>query len=273
MVGGTESWAISGDGKGTVDIDVFVIDTGVSSADLNIVENIDFSGTDPSASDSDGHGTHIAGIVGAKDDDYGIVGLAPGARIHNLKVFGPDGSADDSIVIQALDYVLSWKLNNADRPVVVNLSLGVDVGTTDFTLLDDAVQGLIEAGVTVVVAAGNEGVDVSLISPAHVPGAITVGSLDERRRFSPFSNFGLGLDLLAPGQDVISTSSNIFGVDLMSGTSMAAAHVSGAAALFLAEYPSGDSEYVSQNLASRSSPVGKRVPKGTTRELLSVVVQ
>jgi subtilisin family serine protease len=256
-----------------VDIDVFVIDTGVSSVDLNIVENVDFSGTDPSASDSDGHGTHIAGIVGAKDDDYGIVGLAPGARIHNLKVFGPDGSADDSIIILALDHVLAWKRNNPGRPAVVNLSLGVDVGTTEFTLMDDAVQELIDAGVTVVVAAGNEGVDVSMISPAHVPDAITVGSVNERRRFSPFSNFGSGLDLLAPGQDVISTSSNIFGVDLMSGTSMAAAHVSGAAALFLAEYPSGDSEYVSQSLDSRATAAGRRVPKGTTRDFLSVVVQ
>jgi len=89
-----------------------VIDTGVSNGDINVVENVDFSGTDPSAADTDGHGTHIAGIIGAGDNRTGIVGIAPGARIHNLKVFGPNGAADDSMVMAAIEYAIKWKRSN-----------------------------------------------------------------------------------------------------------------------------------------------------------------
>ena len=270
LIGAKTSWAKSGDGTGTVDMDVFVIDTGVSSSDINVVENIDFSGSDASAADSDGHGTHIAGVIGAFDDDRGIVGIAPGARIHNLKVFGPDGSADDGTVIQALEHVLLWKAANPGSPAVVNLSLGEDVGTSSFTALDDAVQKVINSGITVVVAAGNEGADVSGISPAHVPGALTVGSVDDKRKFSWFSNFGLGIDILAPGQNVISTSPDNFGVDVMTGTSMSAAHVSGAAALVLAMRTSASPREVGTEIQTMSTSRSRSVPNGTTKDMVSV---
>ncbi len=258
-VGGQTSSTISGDGSGSVDVDVYVIDTGVSNDDLNIVESIDFRGTmgtgidDPN--DYDGHGTHVAGIIGASDNTTGLVGVAPGARIHNLKVLGDDGTTDVSVVIAAIEYVIRARELSPQTPMVVNMSLGENIGSTSYTALDEAVERLVEMGVTVVVAAGNQGVDASLVTPAHVPGALTVGSHTGDGYFSGFSNWGTSLDILAPGEDIISLSPTLGGVGAplqMTGTSMAAPHVAGAAALYLSQNPSASPDEVATELIRRA---------------------
>lgn len=242
-IGGETSWAASGDGSGSVDVDVYVVDTGVAKAsssdpddDLVLYESIDFlEGLD--ASDPDGHGTHIAAIIGAIDDDDGTVGVAPGARIHNMRVLGDDGTADMSVVLAAIDHITAAKKENPSNPIVVNLSLGEYMGNEDATALDDAINASIDLGVHYVVAAGNQALNASFATPAKVQRALTVGSYDINGVFSGFSNFGPKVDILAPGEGIVSMSKNGGSTTTMTGTSMAAAHVTGAVALYVARNP------------------------------------
>jgi prepilin-type N-terminal cleavage/methylation domain-containing protein len=216
---------------------VAIIDTGIDSShqDLNVVLQKGFGYR--SANDGNGHGTHVAGTVAAKDNGLGVVGVAPGARLWGLKVLGDNGSGSISNVIAALNYVA----NRADQVDVVNMSLGGGY----FKPLNNAVEVCVQRGVTVVVAAGNEALDASLTSPASASSAITVAALVDsdgfpggRGRglsagaddsFARFSNFGGSVDVIAPGVNIMSTwTRNRYAV--LSGTSMAAPHVAGLAA-------------------------------------------
>ena len=271
-VGGRTSWTVSGNGSGSVGVDVYVIDTGVAQADpndpnddLDLVENIDFRDGFNDAADYDGHGTHIAGIIGAVDDNDGLVGLAPGARIHNMKVLGDDGLGDVSVAMAAVEYIMAQKLANPNTPMVVNLSLGDDVVTTNYTVLDQAIQASVAAGVVYVIAAGNHGTQVSSVTPAHVTEAITVGAYDASGHFASFSNYGSVVDILAPGESVVSLSPSGTPVQL-TGTSMAAAHVTGAAALYLAQNPSASPAQVAQALKASAGSFVTGAPATTTNK-------
>ncbi len=275
-VGGRTSWAVSGNGQGSVNVDVYIVDTGVAQAnpndpndDLVLVENIDFRNDFNDAIDYDGHGTHLAGIVGAVDDNDGLVGIAPGARIHNLKVLGDDGRGDVSQTIAAVEYITNEKLASPGTPMVVNLSLGDDVFTTSYTALDEAIKASIATGVVYVIAAGNQGMQVSSITPAHVTEAITVGAYGAAGGFASFSNFGSVVDLLAPGVSVVSLSPTGSPVQ-MTGTSMAAAHVTGAAALYLAQHPSASPAQVEQALKAKAGSFVTGSPAGTTNKTVWV---
>lgn len=255
-IGGQSSWAVSGDGTGSVDVDVYILDTGIANAnnsdpndDLALVESIDFRDGFNDAKDYDGHGTHVAGIVGAVDDNDGLVGVAPGAKIHNYKVLGDNGSSDVSVVIAAIEHITALKLASPSQPMVVNLSLGEDIDTPSYSALDEAVDVSVAAGVVYVIAAGNQIRNVSNVTPAKVPGAITVGSYHGSGLFSTFSNWGPKVDILAPGEDVVSLSPNGGPVE-MTGTSMSAAHVSGAAALYLAQNPTASPSQVESALVA-----------------------
>lgn len=265
------SSTVAGDGQGAVPVDVYVIDSGVSHSDVNVVAAIDFRDVkqnqdDPA--DTYGHGTHIAGTIAAFDDELGVVGAAPGARIHNLKVLSADGSGQFSDVLAALDYVIEQKIEHPTTPMVVNLSLGADVGTTESSVIDEGVQRAIEQGITVVVAAGNDGIDIATVTPARVAGAITVGAYDQAAQFASFSNYGSGVDILAPGVAILSLS-NLGTTTVMDGTSMAAAHVSGAAALYLSQHPDASPAAVQQALLEAAVPA-QGAPAGTTTLRLSM---
>jgi len=283
-VGGLLSWAVSGDGKGSVNVDVYVLDSGVAMAnnsdpydDLALVESIDFRDlNNQDARDYDGHGSHIAGIIGAADDADGMVGIAPGVRIHNYKVLNDNGGTDVSVSIAAVEHILEEKMDNPSKPMVVNMSLGENIGYTSYTALDQAVQAAIDAGVVFVISAGNEGAAVELTTPAHVHDAITVGSYNRDHTFSEFSNYGSIIDILAPGEGIVSIGDedgdNRFdnGSVKMSGTSMSAAHVTGAAALYLAQHPQATPQQVRNALVANARDIATEAPSGTTTKTVWV---
>jgi subtilisin family serine protease len=178
--------------------------------------------------DCNGHGTHVAGTIGGA-----TWGVAKAVNIVPVKAFACSGSTYDSIILEAIYWVIADHPYGA--PAVLNMSLGGPVSS----IVDEAVNDLIRDGITVVVAAGNDAAPSCYKSPARVPAAITVAASTSRDDDAWFSNHGACNDLFAPGVDIRSAShlSNT-GSTVMSGTSMAAPHVAGAAALYLQNHRS-----------------------------------
>lgn len=228
-----------------VDAGIAIIDTGVDldHPDLNVVFGRSFVAGEPTADDPHGHGTHVAGTAAALDNGIGVVGVAPGARIYALKVLDATGVGSVSDITAAID----WVAANAGIIDVASLSLGGLVpnaddgncGRTNRDALHLAICNAVAAGVTVVVAAGNDRVDAKDVSPAAYDEALTVSGLSDldgtplADRFTFFSNFGADVDLIAPGRAILSTWRG-GGTAVLTGTSMSTPHVSGAAALYIA---------------------------------------
>jgi len=212
-----------GDGRGKR---VWIIDTGVDTdhpdLDVDTILSKSFVANQTSVEDNNGHGTHVAGIIGALNNSIGVVGVASGARIIALKALNNDGEGSTSQLIRALNYVGQ----HANPGEVVNMSLGTD---TISPTLDNAVLTLAERGILFSIAAGNAAHPASLSSPGRVnhPNVFTVSAIDSLGNFASFSNFGNDVvDLAAPGVHIVSTYSNGRYARL-SGTSMAAPHVAG----------------------------------------------
>lgn len=209
-----------------------VVDTGILSShpDLKSKISTTFSKNYSTSNrarwnDDNGHGTHCAGIIGAQDNTIGIVGNAPNVNLIAVKVMNRNGSGSTSNIIAGLNYVAQWKTANPSLKGIVNMSIGGGISTP----LDTAVQNLINNyEIPVVVASGNEAQNVANSSPARVAEAITVGAYNDRNNnFASFSNFGSGVDILAPGVDIRSCWLNN-GYRILSGTSMATPIVTGA---------------------------------------------
>ncbi len=237
---------INGPVSGPVNVNVAVIDTGIDAShpDLNVIDGVNFA-KGKNWSDGNGHGTHVSGIIAAKNNDIGVVGVAPGANLYAVKVLDNRGSGFMSDVIAGVN----WVAANADIIDVANMSLG---GSTSSTL-NAAVESAINAGVVFVVAAGNESTDACSKSPASAPNAITVSALDDRDGisnsdpFASFSNYGSCVDMIAPGVLILSTWKG-GDYNTISGTSMASPHVAGAAALYLASNPGSSPAQVTSAL-------------------------
>ncbi|MFD8093075.1 S8 family peptidase [Streptomyces malaysiensis] len=218
--------APSGGGRGTT---IYVIDSGVrvSHEDFGgrARSGWDFVDDDPVAEDGNGHGTHVAAT--AAGSRYGV---AKKAAIVAVRVLDDRGEGTIAQVLAGMD----WVLRHARRPAVVNLSLG-SASDTPLPEWDAAVRTGIAAGLVFTVAAGNQDRPAGSFSPGRVAGALTVGSTDRADRRSGFSNWGPGIDLFAPGDRIVSASdASDTATRTLSGTSMAAPHVAGAAALYLA---------------------------------------
>ena len=244
---------INAGATGTVNVNVAVIDTGIAShSDLNVVDGINFSkGKTTNYSDGHGHGTHVAGTIGALDNEIGVIGVAPGANLYAVKVLDNRGSGTYSSVIAGID----WVTANAETIDVANMSLGGG----NSQAVNDAVDAAVNAGVVFVVAAGNENTDACTKSPASAPTAITVSALDDRDgildngdSFADFSNSGSCVDMIAPGVLIESTWKGD-DYNTISGTSMASPHVAGAAALYIANNPGATVDSVKNMLISSGS--------------------
>ena len=226
---------------------VAILDTGIdrNHPDLNVADGVNCVGRDRGNwSDGNGHGTHVAGIIGAKRNGKGVVGVAPGTPLYAVKVLNAEGRGSDATVICGLDWA-------AQRGITVaNLSLG-GLSPGDFPDLCDssilhlAVCHAAAAGVRIVVAAGNSGTDARREAPAMYDQVTTVSALVDTDgctggrgplsavgpddTLAIFSNRGAVVDVAAPGVDILSTWRG-GGYKVLSGTSMAAPHVAGAMA-------------------------------------------
>lgn len=211
----------AGDGTGR---SAWVIDTGIDfeHPDLNVdtARSRSFLLRKSSADDGNGHGTHVAGTIGARNNTCDVVGVAAGATLVAVRVLDSSGSGSYSGVIKGIDYVAQ-----AAKPGdVANMSLGGPRSDA----LNAAVVGAAARGIYFALAAGNESDDAALYSPASAEHAnvFTVSAIDAADNFAWFSNYGSPVDCAAPGVSVVSTK-NGGGVTSFSGTSMAAPHVAG----------------------------------------------
>ena len=242
-----------------IDVDVAVIDTGIdfNHPDLNVVGGVNCSGgsprsqdCDPGGDDDNGHGTHVAGTIGALDDGQGVVGVAPGARLWAVKVLNKNGSGWLSWIIGGID----WVTDNADVIEVANMSLG---GEFNSEALNTAITASVEAGIAYAVAAGNSDKDASTFSPANHPDVLTVSALadfdglaggsalptcrvDQDDTLADFSNCGSLIETTAPGVCIRSTVPG--GYATYSGTSMASPHAAGALALLASKVNANGSD-------------------------------
>lgn len=216
-------------------VHAYVIDTGIRKThhDFNgRASGAGFTAIDDGHGTNDcgeGHGTHVAGTIGGTK--YGV---AKNVSLHAVRVFDCYGDSSLAGIIAGVDWVTNQRIIHK-FPSVANMSLGGKPMPT----LDEAVTGSIWRGITYVVAAGNDNVDACNNSPARVPGAITVGAIDPTNDTRVgFSNVGRCLALFAPGLNIVSAGiSSDTASDTKSGTSMAAPHVTGVAALYLQHHP------------------------------------
>lgn len=221
-----------------VDSDVYIIDSGVDNHSyLNLVESVSMikPGLFSKHDLIHGHGTHVAGIIGAKyNPQNGVAGMAPGVRIHSVRVLDEHGEGSLSWVLNGLEFVVNRRFESG-KTLLVNLSLGYESKDFKPTYLDQVIDRASQLGIIFVVAAGNSHIDALHTSPAHNLNVVTVGSYNSTNSISQFSNFGKALDILAPGEDILSTwcSTNKLKYASMSGTSMAAPHITGLLALLL----------------------------------------
>lgn len=252
-----------------VDVDVAVLDTGIDfeHPDLNVVGGVSCLNTSgggppwsrnyvclPGGDDDHYHGTHVAGTIAALHNDEGVVGVAPGARLWAVKVLDSAGSGYTSGIIAGIE----WVIDQGDIEVL-NMSLG---GSGISTAYETAIDSAVAAGVVVVVAAGNSAADANNYSPAFVESAVTVSALadfdgiaggngaatcrsDQDDTLADFSNYGTVVDIAAPGVCIKSTYPlERGGYATISGTSMAAPHVAGAAALLASNGPPSSKQEV-----------------------------
>jgi subtilisin family serine protease len=221
-------------------VTVAVIDTGIDLDHPDLQGNIDPSlgkncTANRSPDDDNGHGSHVAGTVAAIANSTGVVGVAPNVTLVPVKVLDSGGSGSFSDIICGFDYVTA----NAGSIDVVNMSLGGDddQGSCNDGFLREAICNSVAAGLTYTVAAGNDNEDAKRHAPANYPEVITVSALDDRTDdFASFSNDGPLVDVIAPGVSILSTGRRGRYVTL-SGTSMAAPHAAGVAALALGVEP------------------------------------
>jgi len=242
--------SINGSDDYRVDVDVAVIDTGIDlqHPDLNVAGGVNCTVSIVNAycaaggDDDHYHGTHVAGTIGAIDNEEGVVGVAPGARLWAVKVLNKRGSGWSSWIIAGID----WVAEHADTIEVANMSLG---GSGFSQAEYDAIQGAVNAGVAFAVAAGNEDDDANNYSPGGFDNVLSVSALadfngqpgygasptcrtDVDDTLADFSNWGPEVDIAAPGVCILSTYPlEKGGYGTISGTSMASPHAAGALAL------------------------------------------
>jgi uncharacterized repeat protein (TIGR02543 family) len=243
------AWNLDYTGKG---VKIAVLDTGIAThPDLTVAGGVSFLAyTNGSYEDDHGHGTHVAGIIGADNNDIGVVGIAPDASIYAIKALDNSGDGYLSDIIKGIDWAIS---NDMD---IINLSLGAD---SSMMIFEDAVNRAYQADVLVVAAAGNDGTASgsgdTVDYPARYDSVIAVAAIDEQNNRAEFSSTGSSVEVTAPGVNIKSTYLNGSYV-IMSGTSMATPYVSGDIALLMEANPSLNAVQIRQMLRENVIDLG-----------------
>lgn len=241
MVGSPEAWDKGITGESSV---VAVLDSGCQIDHPDLIDNIigvynftdDDNGDSNIVTDYVSHGTHVAGIIAASSNEIGVRGVAPNAKLLILKVINQKGRGSYDNLIKALNYITKWKGPNGERVSVINISLG---GLVDNNDLYKAIKKAFKMGITIVAAAGNLGDNNKdtneILYPGYYKEVLQVGSIGTNGVSSWFSNSNQKIDFVAPGESILSTYPyNEYAV--LSGTSMAAPHVTGIIALLVDSY-------------------------------------
>lgn len=248
----SSAWEVT---KGSSDIVVAVVDTGidldhpdfnctVSNGAVKLTSGFNFYSDNSNPDDDNGHGTHVAGTVAAcTGNGVGVSGSAPNVRLMPVKVLGSSGSGSYSNVADGIIYAA----NNGAK--IINLSLG---GSSSSSTLLNAVQYAYSKGVLIVAASGNA--NTGIYYPAAYSQVMAIGSTDSGDTRSSFSNYGSGLDVVAPGEYIYSTLPGRYGY--LSGTSMASPHVAGLAALIWSAEPSLTHDGVRQIIRDTADDLG-----------------
>jgi len=239
-----------------------VVDTGADyqhpdiRASLMTGINLVNRGTPPI--DDNGHGTHIAGTIAAScRTDNGIRGTAPRAALFPIKAFDRDGSAYVSDIILAIEWCI------AERMDIINMSFG----TSEYSAaMVQAVKAAHRKGIFIVASSGNNGKPNSCDYPARLPQTIAVGAINKQNKIAAFSNRGKAVDIYAPGEAIYSSWPD-HRYHVLNGTSMAAAHVSGVAALLLAAKPRMKLSRLKRLLIDSAAPIVPSVPSSTAGRL------
>ena len=231
-------------------VHAYVIDTGIRASHNEFGGRasvaVDYVGDGQNGVDCNGHGTHVAGTIGGA-----TYGVAKGVTIHAVRVLDCNGFGSTSGVISGVD----WVTANRSNPAVANMSLSGSVQTS----LDTAVRNSVNSGVVYTVAAGNGDVNgnpinADNVSPARVREALTIGAVDSSNTRASFSNYGMAVDLFAPGVGVLSAwIGSDSATNTISGTSMAAPHVAGVVAMFLQSNTSATPLYVTSEIRRNAS--------------------
>ncbi|GAB3224473.1 serine protease [Glycomyces halotolerans] len=232
-----------GDGSG---VTAYIVDTGIRASHNEFSGRVgagyDFVDGDSNPNDCNGHGTHVAGTVAGS-----TYGVAKAATVVGVRVLDCAGSGTFAGVIDGIE----WVADNASGPSTANMSLGGGYSSA----INSAVAAAVDAGVSFVVAAGNEGQNACNTSPASEPKAITVGATDSGDRKASWSNYGGCLDVFAPGVSITSAWYTSNGAtNTISGTSMASPHVAGAATAYLSDHPSASPAQVASWVGDNATP-------------------
>lgn len=252
------AWDIT---KGGESIKVAVIDTGIDVAhedfsNRSIINGQDFFNKDSNSSDDNGHGTHIAGTIGAvTNNGVGVAGVNWNVTLMAVKALGANGKGPNTNVVRAIRYAADSGAN------VINLSLGIDNNCSLNPEFGSVINYALQKGAIIVTAAGNSNKDVLTTTPASCKGVIAVGATDQSDNRASFSNWGERVDVSAPGVSILSTwPGNLY--ITKQGTSAASPYVSGVVALLLSMNPSLSQDQARLCLVNGADPIVTDKPIG-----------